>query len=93
VNGAWRLACLQVSSRAHPRFVRNPIYVSVLLVVMGEAILFRSLLLVGYALLLWAVFHAFVVFVEEPQLACRFGTSYEAYVHTVPRWLHRFPQG
>jgi protein-S-isoprenylcysteine O-methyltransferase Ste14 len=68
-------------------------YVAVLLVVMGEAILFRSLLLVGYALLLYAAFLAFVVFIEEPQLARRFGTSYETYVHTVPRWLPRFPRG
>jgi protein-S-isoprenylcysteine O-methyltransferase Ste14 len=73
--------------------MRNPMYVAVLLVVIGEAILFRSLLLAGYALLLGAAFHAFVVFVEEPQLARRFGASYETYVHTVPRWLPRFPQG
>ncbi len=75
------------------RWVRNPMYVAVLLVVIGEAILFRSLLLAGYALLLWALFHAFVVFFEEPQLARQFGASYETYVHTVPRWLPRFPRG
>ncbi len=75
------------------RWVRNPMYVAVLLVVIGEAILFRSLLLTGYALLLWAIFHAFVVFFEEPQLARQFGASYETYVHTVPRWLPRFPRG
>jgi len=74
------------------RWVRNPMYVAVLLVVMGEAILFRSLLLAGYALLLWATFHTFVVFVEEPQLVRRFGASYETYVHTVPRWLPRIRQ-
>jgi protein-S-isoprenylcysteine O-methyltransferase Ste14 len=74
------------------RWVRNPMYVAVLLVVIGEAILFRSLLLAGYALLLWATFHTFVVFVEEPQLVRRFGASYETYVHTVPRWLPRIPQ-
>jgi protein-S-isoprenylcysteine O-methyltransferase Ste14 len=73
--------------------MRNPMYVAVLLVVLGEAILFRSLLLAGYALLLWAAFHAFVVFVQEPQLRRRFGASYETYVHSVPRWLPRFPRG
>ncbi len=61
--------------------------------VIGEAILFRSLLLAGYALLLWAVFHAFVVFVEEPSLRRRFGVSYEVYVHSVPRWLPHFTRG
>jgi protein-S-isoprenylcysteine O-methyltransferase Ste14 len=74
------------------RWVRNPMYVAVLFVVIGEAILFRSLLLAGYALFLGAAFHAFVVFVEEPQLVRRFGASYETYVHTVPRWLPRIPQ-
>ena len=68
-------------------------YVVVLLVVIGEAILFRSLLLAGYALLLWAIFHAFVVLFEEPQLGRQFGVSYETYVHTVPQWLPRFPRG
>jgi protein-S-isoprenylcysteine O-methyltransferase Ste14 len=74
------------------RWVRNPMYVAVLLVVIGEAILFRSLLLAGYALLLWAAFHTFVVYVEEPSLSRRFGASYETYVHTVPRWLPHFPR-
>ena len=75
MSGAWRLACIQISSGAHPRFVRNPMDVAVLLVVMGEAILLRSLLLAGYALLLWAAFHAFVLLVEEPQLGHRFAVE------------------
>ena len=69
------------------RWVRNPMYVAVLSVVIGEAILFRSILLVGYALVLWGVFHMFVVFVEEPSLRSQFGASYETYFRTVPRWL------
>ena len=75
------------------RWMRNPRYVAVLIVVIGEAILFRSLLLAGYALLLLAVFHTFVVFVEEPSLRRQFGASYEAYVHSIPRWLPHFPRG
>ncbi len=75
------------------RWMRNPMFVAVLLVVIGEAILFRSLLLAGYALLLWVAFHAFVVFVEEPSLHRKFGASYETYVHTVPRWLPRLTLG
>ena len=73
------------------RWVRNPMYVAVLSVVIGEAILFRSFLLAGYALLLWGVFHIFVVFVEEPTLRHQFGASYEMYLHTVPRWIPRSP--
>jgi len=74
------------------RWVRNPMYIAVLSVVIGEAILFRSILLAEYALVLWGVFHMFVVFVEEPSLRSQFGASYETYFRTVPRWLPRFPR-
>jgi len=57
------------------QWVRNPMYLAVLSIVIGEAILFRSYLLVGYALLVWAVVHMFVVFVEEPSLRHQFGLS------------------
>ena len=72
------------------QWVRNPMYLAVLSIVIGEAILFRSYLLVGYALLVWAVVHMFVVFVEEPSLRHQFGESYETYLRTIPRWLPRF---
>jgi protein-S-isoprenylcysteine O-methyltransferase Ste14 len=71
-------------------WVRNPMYLAVLSMVIGQAILFRSFLLVGYALLVWRVVHLFVVFVEEPSLRHQFGVSYESYQLTVPRWLPRF---
>jgi len=74
------------------RWVRNPMYIAVLSVVIGEAILFRSILLAEYALVLWGVFHMFVVFVEEPLLRSQFGASYETYFRTVPRWLPRPPR-
>jgi protein-S-isoprenylcysteine O-methyltransferase Ste14 len=72
------------------RWVRNPMYIAVLSVVIGQAILFHSLLLAGYALLLWTIVHTFVVLVEEPSLRAQFGVSYETYLRTVPRWLPRF---
>jgi protein-S-isoprenylcysteine O-methyltransferase Ste14 len=74
------------------QWVRNPMYLAVLSIVIGQAILFRSFLLVGYALLVWGVVHLFVVFVEEPSLRHQFGESYESYLRTVPRWLARFLQ-
>src|SRR5947199_10827029 len=43
------------------QWVRNPMYIAVLSMVIGQAILFRSFLLVGYALLVWGVVHLFVV--------------------------------
>ena len=72
------------------QWVRNPMYLAVLAMVIGQAILFRSLLLIGYALLVWGVVHLFVVFVEEPSLRHQFGESYETYLRTVARWLPRF---
>src|SRR5229473_318735 len=69
------------------QWVRNPMYIAVLSMVIGQAILFRSFLLVGYALLVGAVVHLFVIFVEEPSLRHQFGESYETYLRTVPRWL------
>jgi protein-S-isoprenylcysteine O-methyltransferase Ste14 len=72
------------------RWVRNPMYLAVLSMVIGQAVLFRSFLLVGYALLVWGVVHLFVVFVEEPSLRHQFGESYESYQLTVPRWLPGF---
>ncbi len=71
------------------QWVRNPMYIAGLLTISGEAILFHSLLLVSYALLLGVVVHLFVVFFEEPSLHRQFGESYEAYLRTVPRWLPR----
>src|SRR6266699_4510526 len=74
------------------RWVRNPMYIAVLSVVSGEAILFRSFQLAEYALLVGIVVHLFVVFVEEPSLRSQFGESYETYLRTVPRWIPRFPR-
>ena len=73
------------------QWVRNPMYIAVLTMILSEAILFHALLLVGYALLVGALMHLFVVFVEEPGLARRFGESYESYLRSVPRWLPRAP--
>jgi protein-S-isoprenylcysteine O-methyltransferase Ste14 len=72
------------------QWVRNPMYLAVLSMVIGQAILFRSFLLVGYALLVGVVVHLFVISVEEPSLRHQFGESYEIYLRAVPRWLPRF---
>jgi protein-S-isoprenylcysteine O-methyltransferase Ste14 len=71
------------------RFVRNPRYVGVLLILAGEGIAFRSLRILYYALFVWLFFHLFVVFYEEPALKRKFGASYEEYLSRVPRWVPR----
>ena len=72
------------------RFVRNPMYVGVFLVLLGEAALFRSLALLTYAAFFCVPVQLFVVFYEEPTLSRQFGESYEAYRRAVPRWIPRF---
>jgi protein-S-isoprenylcysteine O-methyltransferase Ste14 len=66
---------------------RNPMYVSVITVVLGESLFFESRSLLYYALFLWLMFHLVVVFLEEPHLRQRPG--YEEYCARVPRWLMR----
>jgi protein-S-isoprenylcysteine O-methyltransferase Ste14 len=68
------------------RYVRNPMYVGAILIVLAEAVYFFSAWLVLYALGLWAILHIALVIFEEPQLKKRFGADYEQYLKTVPRW-------
>jgi protein-S-isoprenylcysteine O-methyltransferase Ste14 len=74
------------------QWVRNPMYLGVLAIIVGQAILFRAVVLIGYALLVWLIVHLFVVSIEEPSLRRQFGESYEAYLRAAPRWLPRPPQ-
>jgi protein-S-isoprenylcysteine O-methyltransferase Ste14 len=71
-------------------YVRNPMYIGVALVILGEADLVRSFHLVEYAALMLLIAHIFVVLYEEPTLRRQFGESYEEYRRNVPRWIPRF---
>jgi protein-S-isoprenylcysteine O-methyltransferase Ste14 len=71
------------------RFVRNPMYVALLSVIFGQALLFGSVRLLEYAVLPWLAAHLFVVGYEEPTLRRSFGAEYEAYRADVPRWIPR----
>lgn len=74
------------------RYVRNPMYLAVSTILLGEALLARSSALLLY----WAVFftaaNLFVRLYEEPTLRRQFGESYERYTRTVGRWLPRRPR-
>jgi protein-S-isoprenylcysteine O-methyltransferase Ste14 len=74
------------------RWVRNPIYIAALLVVMGEAWLLLSLPLLLYAAAMAIFFHLFVIGYEERTLRRRFGDTYTGYARTVPRWIPRPPR-
>ena len=69
------------------RVSRNPMYVSVLLVIFGQALRFGSWPITEYGLLVWLGFHVVVVLLEEPHLYEERGTSYDEYRKHVPRWL------
>jgi protein-S-isoprenylcysteine O-methyltransferase Ste14 len=69
------------------RYVRNPMYVGVLTVLLGEAALFRSVDLLEYAAVFFVIVNLFVLLYEEPALRRRFGESYEHYRRAVRRWV------
>jgi protein-S-isoprenylcysteine O-methyltransferase Ste14 len=71
------------------RYVRNPIYIAVVAVIFGQALLFGDWRLLWYGALLWLAFHLFVVMYEEPTLKESFGAEYEAFRINVPRWIPR----
>lgn len=71
------------------RHVRNPMYVAIVCLILGQEALFASPALLGYAVLVWAGFHAFVLSYEEPMLRRRFPQEYAAYFTAVPRWIPR----
>jgi protein-S-isoprenylcysteine O-methyltransferase Ste14 len=73
------------------RWVRNPIYLSALLVVLGEAWLYLSLPLLAYAGTMAICCHLFVISYEEPTLRRRFGDAYAEYLGKVHRWIPRVP--
>lgn len=71
------------------RFVRNPMYVAVVSLILGQALLLGSRHILEYAVIAWAVTHFFVLTYEEPTLQRSFGAEYEAFCAHVPRWIPR----
>src|SRR5215472_19133581 len=69
--------------------VRNPIYVALLVILLGEALLFGNEGVAVWGVLFWLFTFAVVVLGEEPSLREQFGTEYETYCRNVPRWLPR----
>jgi protein-S-isoprenylcysteine O-methyltransferase Ste14 len=71
------------------RFSRNPMYVGVVTVLLGESLLFRSSLLLIYTAVVFIAFNIFIMWYEEPTLQRMFGESYDSYRRRVPRWVGR----
>lgn len=71
------------------RFVRNPMYVGVLTLLVGWWLASGSRWLAWYAALWAVIFHLRVIYHEEPWLRRQFGAEWEAYSASVHRWLPR----
>jgi protein-S-isoprenylcysteine O-methyltransferase Ste14 len=71
------------------RYVRNPMYLAVGGVIVGQALLLGQLVLLPYAAVFGAVVLAFVHWYEEPTLRRQFGESYDEYRRAVPGWWPR----
>ena len=71
------------------RYVRNPIYVAVVAIILGQAVLFGDWRLIVYGVLLWLFFHVAVLVHEEPTLEETFGGEYAAFRAAIPRWIPR----
>jgi protein-S-isoprenylcysteine O-methyltransferase Ste14 len=81
----------QLVVRGLYRYVRNPMYLAVLALITGQALLLSRLVLLGYAAAVAAAFIVFVYGYEQPTLTRHYGAQYEAYRRAVPGWWPRLP--
>jgi protein-S-isoprenylcysteine O-methyltransferase Ste14 len=71
------------------RHVRNPMYIAVVCLVLGQGLLFGDTRLLWYGVALGAAFHLFVLGYEEPALRRTFGPEYATFCANVRRWVPR----
>jgi protein-S-isoprenylcysteine O-methyltransferase Ste14 len=71
------------------RHVRNPMYLSVTMILLGEAVLMQSRDLAIYWIIWFVAANLFVIGCEEPMLRQRFGDAYDDYTRQVGRWVPR----
>jgi len=68
------------------RYVRNPMYLAVAAVILGQALVLGRLVLVGYGFVFGLAVWSCVHWYEEPTLRRQFGSAYDDYRATVPGW-------
>ena len=66
------------------QYVRNPMISGVLMIVLGEALIFASIELFILFILFFVINHFYFVYSEEPGLIKRFGDDYIEYKKNVP---------
>jgi len=71
------------------RYVRNPMYVAVVSLILGQGLFFGSVRVLAYGIAVWVGFYLFVLIYEEPTLRNAYGPEYEEFCANVPRWIPR----
>ena len=74
------------------RYVRNPMYLAVVSIVLGEGMVLGDVSVLAYGAIVWLLSHLFVLAYEEPTLRKTFGPQYDAFCANVPRWIPRLTQ-
>jgi protein-S-isoprenylcysteine O-methyltransferase Ste14 len=69
------------------RYSRNPMYVGVMMILIGEAIVTQSATLWIYLAIIFIAFQLFIMLHEEPRLRKDFGQEYLVYCGKVRRWF------
>ncbi len=75
------------------QYCRNPMYLGVLLVILGWSAVFTEAWLLLYSLVVFGLVDVFVIYYEEPTLLRLFGQQYETYRQSVGKWLPRIHIG
>ena len=71
------------------RYVRNPMYVAVVSLILGQGLFLGSVRVLLYGAAIWVGFYLFVLIYEEPTLLNAYGREYEEFRSNVPRWIPR----
>jgi protein-S-isoprenylcysteine O-methyltransferase Ste14 len=71
------------------RYVRNPMYVAVASLILGQGLFLGNVHVLEYGIAVWAAFHLFVLLYEEPTLRITYGSEYEDFCTNVHRWVPR----
>lgn len=71
------------------RFVRNPMYVAVVSLILGQGLLFGNWGVLAWGAIVWLTVHVFVLTYEEPTLQRDYGEQYDRYRANVRRWIPR----
>lgn len=69
------------------RYVRNPMYIAVVSLILGQGLFFGNVLVLEYGIAVWVAFYLFVLIYEEPTLRKSYGPEYEEFCANVPRWI------